>query len=197
MENTKGSETRWPAVIGVMGIFYLLFIVLQFLCVAIYYRTEDVPFNMLGQWVFPVFLVSLVPLLFFVHTKRLAFLTAIPMFALAVIDAIRTLSEIGMWGTSEFMVTSLVPTVFSVVLLILYVIQMFARPHSPALSILFLICFILYLLFLGGALLVSYVSAPAVSFNLASFLSSLFGFIGLLFSAIAYTIAMFRSRKQV
>ena len=190
------SENRWPVVIGIIGILYLLFVILQFISIAMYYQYEGIPLERLNKWYFELILVFLVPVLFFIHTKRLAFLTAIPLVILTVLDAIYSLPGEGMWGTPEYTVTSLIPTLFSVVLMILYVVQMFARPKSPALSIVFLVLSVLDLGFLALVLVLTFFSPVTGYVSPASFFASLFGYIGLIFSLIAYTIAMFRSRKN-
>ena len=194
----KESDTRWPAVIGILGIFYLVFVVLQFLCIASVYRAEGIPLSALTIWFIQLFVVSLVPVLFFVHTKKLAFLTAIPMFVLTVIDVADVLSNRILWEIPENVIRIVIPAFVSVILFILYLIQMIVRPRSSALSVVFLILFVLDLIYLGILLISSVVVAlSGYQTNPANTFSSVFGLIGLLFSAIAYIIAMFRSRKKI
>lgn len=194
----KEADTRWPAVIGILGIFYLVFVVLQFICIASFYRSKGIPLGALTTWYIQLFLVSLVPVLFFVHTKKLAFLTAVPMFFLTVIDVADVLSNRILWEIPENVIRIVIPAFVSVILFVLYLIQMIVRPRNSAVSICFLILFIMELIYLGILLAISFVDAlRGYPMDPANTFSSVFGLIGLLFSAIAYTIAMFRSRKKI
>ena len=135
-------------------------------------------------------------MLFFVHTRKLAFLTAIPMVISLVMHGISLFSS---WGNmdSTVQLRSLLSFVPGLILVVLYVIQMFVRPRNPALSIIYLILAILNLLQSAGLLVVDVLNDYAYVYPSEYFLmSNVLGIVASIFLTIAYCKAMFVSRKK-
>lgn len=190
--------TRWPAVTGVMGILYFLFYILTVVFWITYYADMGIPAQayLVSNLIY-IILASAVPVLFLVHTKKLAFLTAIPMvllFILGTINMFGNLSMIGDGGAFFNLYNLWLPQAISTLLVIFYVIQMFVRPANAALSVLYLIISIILLLYSGGAVLTKLVQASYLTE--IYLLSDVFTFIASIFSTVAYCIAMFSSRKR-
>lgn len=189
----KPVTRRWPASCGVMGVLYLLFFLAATVMLVLYYNNVSIP---MAAWlsgrIIPFVLALAVPVLFFTPTKKLAFLTAIPMVLNLVYVGISTFSMIRRLRTEE-MIVSLVEFGFLLILAVFYVIQMTVRPRSAALPVLYLIFSILYLLAYAvmtlSVMRITYRSPFTALYEICTFVS-------MIFLAVGYIVAMFSSRKR-
>ncbi len=190
--------TKWPAVCGVMGVLYVVFAIFNTVLMFLYYRDQMISDSAIGSVMLSQIIVLIlaiaVPVLFFVHTKKLAFLTAIPMVIIFIIDLIgqiNVLSHIGF--VNELILTNVIPLILSFILMVFYVIQMFVRSRSAALPVLYLIFSIIYVLYRLVIVVVGLVDGYPTRFLTPANLASV---IGEIFLAIAYIVAMFSSKKR-
>ena len=189
------QTTRWPVSTGIMGILHLLFYLVAMIPRFIYYQDMGVPAAMLN-WssIIYVLLAFAVPVLFFVHTKKIAILTAIPMIVTLILEGISTFTTFRYMGSYSIM-TSLLTFAPMFILTVLYVIQMLARPHSAALPI-------IYLIFAIVAIVLTFISNFRYfryeydSYMVYFAISLLVIWFSDIFAYVAYIIAMFSSRKR-
>lgn len=188
------NNAKWPTVIGIIAVIgfalYLIGRIIQF----IYYAQEfgDTYSFFNGTPIYYVILGALVPVSFFLHTKKLAFLTAIPMFISLVLYTFEVMPQIlkGMHGV--YTTFDIIDLALSAVLFLFYVLQMILRLEEKSLCILFMIFQIMYCIFFTVACFYSgieYMPGILAVKNVLLVLS--YGFTG-----AAYIIAMFSSRKK-
>ena len=178
-----------------MGILHLLFYLVAMIPRFIYYQDMGVPAAMLS-WssIIYVILAFAVPVLFFVHTKKIAILTAIPMIVTLILEGISTFSSFRYLGSYDSLV-SLLTFVLMFILTALYVIQMLARPHSAALPVIYLIFAIITIV--GTFILnLRYFRYEYNSYMVYIAISMLVIWFSDIFAYVAYIIAMFSSRKR-
>ena len=192
----KKVTSKWPASTGIMGILYFIFTVVSLVPYLLYYvEVIDYPSAFLNVYrIIHILLVIAVPVLFFVHTKKAAFVTAIPMFIMLVMDLISFLGNMR-YSYSSIVFRDLSMLVTTFVLVALYVIQMFVRSRSAAMPVVYLILAILYLVVscifrLLGIRDINY--DTYIYFGIGSLIS----WFAEIFAHIAYIIAMFSSRKR-
>ena len=160
-----------------------------------YVEVVDYPRAFLNVYrIIHILLVIAVPVLFFVHTKKVAFVTAIPMFIMLVMDLISFFGNVRYYY-SDILLREIVMLLPYFILVVLYVIQMFVRPRSVALPVIYLILAVLYLIFscifrLLGIRDINY--DTYIYFGIGSLIS----WFAEIFAYIAYIIAMFSSRKR-
>ena len=185
--------SKWPVSTGVMGVLYFIFTLISFVPYLMYYvEVIDYPEAFLNAYrIIHILLVIAVPVLFFVHTKKTAFVTAIPMFLMLVMDLISFFSNFRYYY-SELLIRQLVTLVPYFILVVLYVIQMIVRPRSPAMPIIFLVLAILYILISCAANIIGYSMGDFSYFGIGALIS----WFAEIFALIAYIIAMFSSRKR-
>ena len=191
----KKWHTRWPSSIGTMAIISLVFYLGALVPLFLYFRADSyMPITgfLSAYRIIEILLAIAIPVLFFTHTKKLAFLTAIPMVISLILFAVDTFSAIR-YMDSVSLGQNVVLFGFEFILVILYVIQMSARPRSAALPIIYLIFSILELLLLAVFVIMavaeSYAPDMYIVYRLVHFVSSIF-------LTVAYCIAMFSSRKR-
>ncbi|MBO4834840.1 MAG: zinc-ribbon domain-containing protein [Lachnospiraceae bacterium] len=187
------KTTRWPVSTGIMGILHLFFYLVAMVPMYLYYDQMGIPGAMIS-WsrILYVVLAFLVPILFFVHTKKIAILTAIPMIVILILEGINTFSSFRYLGSTS-MLTSLLTFVPMFILTALYVIQMLARPHSAALPIIYLIFAILTIVW-TFIMNIRYFQNGYSYVYIA--LAMLIIWLSDIFAYVAYIIAMFSSRKR-
>ena len=190
------QTTRWPVSTGIMGILHLFFYLIAQIPMVIYYEKMGSSLAIFtGTKIVYILLAFAVPVLFFVHTKRIAILTAIPMIVTMILEGISTFSNFRYMGSYDTLV-SLLTFVPMFILTALYVIQMLARPHSAALPVIYLIfaiitivlTFILNIRFFSNTSYDSYMMYIAIMI--------LITWVADIFAYVAYIIAMFSSRKR-
>ena len=189
------KATKWPVSTGIMGILHLLFYLVAMIPRFIYYQDMGVPAAMLS-WssIIYAILAFAVPVLFFVHTKKIAILTAIPMIVTLILEGISTFSSFRYLGSYDSLV-SLLTFVLMFILTALYVIQMLARPHSAALPVIYLIFAIITIV--GTFILnLRYFRYEYNSYMVYIAISMLVIWFSDIFAYVAYIIAMFSSRKR-
>ncbi len=192
----KKVTSKWPASTGIMGILYFVFTLVSLVPYCLYYL--DIYGNAGAFFsvyrIIHVLLVIAVPVLFFVHTKKVAFLTAIPMFIMLVMDMISFFGNIRYYYSTTI-IQELATLVPYFILVVLYVIQMFVRSRSAAMPVIFLILAILYILF---SLVIRLYVFGTADFNTYSYfgIGNLIGWFAEIFAFVAYIIAMFSSRKR-
>lgn len=186
----KADDTKWPVSIGIMGIFYFIFTVADILFLHLSYNGSFSIFSFITP-----FIACMVPVVYFVHTKKLAYLTSIPMTLLLIYEIIEVFLSRFIWDVPTFLIYTVIPIFISLILVILYIIQMFVRPHSPALSIIYLILSIIVRMLMAAELLVMLLQILRGDVELAFFIERLFYFVASIFATIAYTMAMFKTRK--
>ncbi len=191
----KKWHTRWPASTGVMGVIFLVFFLASLVALYMYFR-EDI-YMPLGTFfgvrrIIDILLAVAVPVLFFVHTKKLAFLTAIPMVIQLILTGINVFSNMG-YTDDLLLGMDIILFAFEFILVILYVIQMCVRAHNPAMPIIYLILSILELLAAAVFVVVSIAEYYRPDMMIAY---SIFNYIASIFLTAAYCIAMFSSRKR-
>ncbi|MBR5931133.1 MAG: zinc ribbon domain-containing protein [Lachnospiraceae bacterium] len=193
----KLVTTKWPVSTGIMGILHMVFYLAAQIPMAVYYASEGISGAMFSWTRIVYILLAIgVPVLFFVHTKKIAILTAIPMFVILILDAISTFSSLR-YGGSYGVLSNLLTFVPSFVLVVLYVIQMLVRPHSAAMPI-------IYLIFAIIAIILTFIANIRIFTNYSYYDSymtylaiTLFGiWVADIFAYVAYIIAMFSSRKR-
>ena len=188
--------TKWPASCGVFGVLFFLFFAASIIPMLIYYDEIGIGIGVyLGGRIIPLLMAIAVPILFFVHTKKLAFLTAIPMVIMLIMDIISLFSvmNFGYDMPVSYSIMQIVGTGLSFILVVFYVLQMIIRPAGAALPVLYLIFAIIAMLFSFvniGVSLVGGLSMPAI--GIANAIIAL----SFVFEKIAYIIAMFSSRKR-
>lgn len=188
----KRVTSKWPVSTGVMGILYFVFTLISFVPYLMYYVDvvyfPEAFFN--AYRIIHILLVIAVPVLFFVHTKKVAFITAIPMFIMLVMDLISFFANVRYYY-SELLIRQLITIVPFFILVVLYVIQMIVRPRSAALPVIFLIFAIFYII-------LSFVSSIVGFRGDFSYLGigALLSWFAEIFAMVAYMIAMFSSRKR-
>lgn len=191
----EAQKSRWPASCGVMGVLALVFYLISMIPLFFYFR-DDLYMSLVEFWnvqrIIGILLAIAVPVLFFVHTKKLAFLTAIPMVINLIILGINTFSNLR-YADAMMLGEDILTFGFEFILVVLYVIQMCVRPHNPAMPIIYLILSILELLMMGIFVLINAVEYYAPELVT---LYSVAGYISSIFLTIAYCIAMFASRKK-
>lgn len=187
-------HTRWPASIGTMAVISLVFYLAALVPLFLYFREDYMPvmafFNVYR--IIGILLAIAVPVLFFAHTKKLAFLTAIPM----VIDLI--LLGIDTFANMRYMDSLAVGEnviLFGVefILVVLYIIQMCVRPHNPAMPIIYLILSILLLIVKAIFVIVNITEYYRPDMFIVYYIIN---FVSVIFLTVAYCIAMFSSRKR-
>ena len=187
-------HTRWPGSIGTMGVISLVFYLAALVPMFIYYHDDYMPimgfFN--AYRIIGILLAIAVPVLFFTHTKKLAFLTAIPMvinLILLAVDTFATMRYMDSLAVGENII------LFGVefILVVLYVIQMCARPHNPAMPIIYLILSILELIVLAIFVIINF-----TEYYRPDMLNvySVINYVSSIFLTVTYCIAMFSSRKR-
>lgn len=189
----KPVTKRWPAVCGVMSVLYLLFFLLSLVFLILYYTDSHMPvISLLAARIIPIILAIAVPVLFFTPTKKLAFLTAIPMFLNLIFAGINTFSMLR-YTPAQAIIQNLVDLGFLLILAVFYIIQMTARPRSAALPVLYLIFSILHLITYAilevRSLALGYMPAYVNAVEIATFISQIF-------LTVAYCAAMFSSRRR-
>ena len=192
----KKVTSKWPVSTGIMGILYFVFTLVSLVPYLLYYvEVVDYPGAFLNVYrIIHILLVIAVPVLFFVHTKKVAFVTAIPMFIMLVMDLISFFGNVRYYY-SDILLREIVMLLPYFILVVLYVIQMFVRPRSVALPVIYLILAVLYLIFscifrLLGIRDINY--DTYIYFGIGSLIS----WFAEIFAYIAYIIAMFSSRKR-
>ena len=191
----KKWHTRWPSSIGTMAIISLVFYLGALVPLFLYFRADSyMPITgfLSAYRIIEILLAIAIPVLFFTHTKKLAFLTAIPMVISLILFAVDTFSVMR-YMDSVSLGQNIVLLGFEFILVILYVIQMSVRPRSAAMPIIYLIFSILELLLLAVFVIISIAESYApdmyIVYRLVNFVSSIF-------LTVAYCIAMFSSRKR-
>ena len=191
----KKWHTRWPSSIGTMAIISLVFYLGALVPLYLYFH-EETYMPILGFFgvyrIIEILLAIAVPVLFFTHTKKLAFLTAIPMVISLILFAVDTFSALR-YMDSLSLGQNVVLLGFEFILVILYVIQMSVRPRSAAMPIIYLIFSILELLVLAVFVIIAvteyYAPDMYIVYRIVNYISSIF-------LTVAYCIAMFSSRKR-
>ena len=188
------SATKWPVSTGVMGILHLLFYLVAQIPMYIYYDQMGIPSAMLS-WsrIIYIIVAFAVPVLFFVHTKKIAILTAIPMIVVLIMEGISTFSNFRYMGSSD-MVYSMLTFIPMLILTVLYVIQMLVRSRSAALPVIYLI-FAIITIVLTFIINIRYF-ASYTSYMTYIAITMLVIWFADLFAYVAYMIAMFSSRKK-
>ena len=177
-----GNEARWPAVCGVMGI--LAFAALMF-NIMYPFDLNDIRISI---WTaIDILLAIAVPVLFLIHTRKIPILTAIPMILTFIVDIMFYF----IYYSREFEIIIgeswfIVPRLFSLSVIILYVIQMLTRMRNPVLAIL---CIILSVSYLTYLLIYSLSYGGPNIYTLLNFLQNLF-------LSVAYIVAMFKAKKR-
>ena len=191
--------TKWPTVCGVMGVLYVFFFIISMVLMILYYKDMGYPdsviTSIMTSQIITLVLAIAVPVLFFVHTKKLAFLTAIPMFLVFILNLIGQVSVLNQIGGvyGSLFLTNVVPLIFSFILLVFYVIQMIVRSQSAALSVLYLIFAIIAVLYSLIISVISLIEGYSPGYILGS---NLVNVIASIFLTVAYIVAMFSSRKR-
>ena len=188
-------HTRWPASIGTMAVISLVFYLGALVMLYIYYQQDMyMPLGAFfsGYRIIEILLAIAVPVLFFIHTKKLAFLTAIPMFINLILLGVDTLPHLR-YMDPYTVGQNVILFAFEFILVILYIIQMSVRPRNAAMPIIYLILSILELLVMAVLIIVSftryYRPETMIIYLILNYISSIF-------LTVAYCIAMFSSRKR-
>ncbi len=198
----KFKRTRWPSSCGTMGILHFVFFLFSAGCWVLYYADEFMPGNQLfsaiiAPRIIPLLIALAIPVLFLIHTKKLAFLTAIPMILMLVMDWINNaeLMRMGiMEMQSELYVTNVLPLVLLTILAVLYLIQMLVRPRNAALAVVYLILAIIYMILMVIVLMVNLIQSRYMSGFIV--FANVLNTIGAILLQIGYIVAMFSSRKR-
>ena len=188
--------SKWPVSTGIMGILYFVFTLVSLVPYLLYYvEVIEYPLAFFNVYrIIHVLMVIAVPVLFFVHTKKVAFVTAIPMFIIFVMDLISYLGNLRV-TSSGIALRELSMLASTFILVVLYVIQMFVRSRSVALPVIFLILAILYLIFSCIFRLMGIIDIAYDSYSYFG-IGSLIAWFAEIFAFVAYIIAMFSSRKR-
>ena len=189
----KRVTSKWPVSTGVMGILYFVFTLVSFVPYLMYYvEVIDYPEAFFTPYrIIHLLLAIAVPVLFFIHTKKVAFVTAIPMFLMLVMDMINFFGNVRYYYR-ELLAEQIVLVGLFFVLVAFYVIQMIVRPRSAALPVLYLIFGIIYLIITAVIRALSIGGGYEVYWSIGSIIS----WFAEIFSTVAYIIAMFSSRKR-
>ncbi|MDO4528830.1 MAG: hypothetical protein Q4B55_00310, partial [Lachnospiraceae bacterium] len=187
-------HTRWPGSIGTMGVISLVFYLAALVPLFIYYHDDYMPimgfFN--AYRIIGILLAIAVPVLFFTHTKKLAFLTAIPMVINLILLAVDTFSNMR-YMDSLAVGENIILFGVEFILVVLYVIQMCVRPHNPAMPIIYLILSILELLVMAVFVIINFTEYYRPDMiNVYSVIN----YVSSIFLTVTYCIAMFSSRKR-
>ncbi len=192
----KKVTSKWPVSTGIMGILYFIFMLVSLVPYLLYYvEVIDYPSAFLNAYrIIRILLVIAVPVLFFVHTKKAAFVTAIPMFVMLVMDLISFLGNMR-YSYSAIVLRDLSMLVTTFVLVVLYVIQMLVRSRSAAMPVIYLIIAILYLVV---SCIFRLLGIRDINYDTYLYfgIGSLIAWFAEIFAYIAYIIAMFSSRKR-
>ena len=210
--------TKWPTVCGVMGVLYVFFFIISMVLMIFYFKDMGIPGSVIPSimraQIITLILAIAVPVLFFVHTKKQAFLTAIPMVLMFIINLITLITLLtqngGLYGSPSpaneiyssvyttlfglsisLFLTNVIPLFFSFILLVFYVIQMIVRPQGAALPVLYLIFTIILVLYF----LITFVLGLVEGLGGYILASNLVKVIASIFLAVAYIVAMYSSRK--
>lgn len=195
----KKGDTRWPPRIGVMGIFYFIFYLFWVVAeiLGFYTLTEGNVLSIPAADIIGPLLVSLVPLVYFLHTKKLAFLTAIPMVAITVFEIVNALNSLNYMVPTYFGLR-VFPAFFSIILVVLYIVQMIVRPYSSALSVIYLVISIIGRVITG--IFISVVMVEAITatdnYSIVFAIGEIFYYIASVFAMVGYSMAMFSARKS-
>ena len=186
--------SRWPASIGIMAVISLVFYLGALTMMFLYYQ-EDM-YMPVGSFfvsnILNILIAIAIPVLFFVHTKKVAFVTAIPMLISLVLTGVNTFRDI-QYLDSVSIGQSVLFFAFELILVIFYILQMTIRPHNPALSILYLI-FAVLLIILDAIFVIMFIGqsyAPGYMI-----LWRVLNFVSTIFLSVGYIIAMFSSRRR-
>lgn len=191
----KKTLTKWPPSIGIMGVISLVFFVAALVMLFLYY-TENLYMplgSFVGSHIIDLILAVAVPVLFFIHTRKLAFLTAIPMVISLVLTGIYAFRDFRYLMDDVSMVRNFLVFAFELILVIFYILQMTIRPHNPALSILYLIFAVLELIVLAIFLVIFVTRGRFYTFMP---IYQILNYISSVFLSVTYIMAMFASRKK-
>ena len=191
----KKVTSKWPASTGIMGILYFIFTLVSLVPYLLYYvEVIDYPSAFLNIYrIIHILLVIAVPVLFFVHTKKAAFVTAIPMFVMLVMDLISFFGNVRYYY-SDILLREIAMLFPYFILVVLYVIQMFVRSRSAAMPVVYLIIAILYMI---ASLVLRLIGFSNMIYSDSYFaIGNLISWFAGIFAYIAYIIAMFSSRKR-
>ncbi|MBO7730842.1 MAG: zinc ribbon domain-containing protein [Lachnospiraceae bacterium] len=191
----KKVTSRWPASTGIMGVLYFIFTLASLVPYFFYYvEVIESPLAFLNVYrIIHILLVIAVPILFFVHTKKAAFVTAIPMFIMLVMDLISFFGNVRYYY-SDILLREIAMILPYFILVVLYVIQMFVRSRSAAMPVVYLIIAILYIL---ASLVLRLIGFRGMLYSDSYFaIGNLITWFAGIFAYIAYIIAMFSSRKR-
>ena len=178
-----------------MGILYFIFTLVSLVPYLLYYvEVIDYPSAFLNVYrIIHILLVIAVPVLFFVHTKKAAFVTAIPMFVMLVMDLISFFGNVRYYY-SDILLREIAMLLPYFILVVLYVIQMFVRSRSAAMPVVYLIIAILYMI---ASLVLRLIGFRNMIYSDSYFdIGNLISWFAEIFAYIAYIIAMFSSRKR-
>lgn len=187
--------TRWPKSCGILLVISTFFILLSCPCMMLYYGSIGIPaidavnFDM----VLMVLVSAALPVLFFVHTKRRAVVTAIPLVVNLIFGCISMFVNLTYMDTYNIL-ESAIFYFLELILVALYVIQMAVRPRSAALPVIYMIVAILQLLFEFATFFYFFI----ITYTVSDFIlvRAVLIDISNIFLAIALIIAMFSSRKK-
>lgn len=191
----KKVTSKWPVSTGIMGILYFIFTLVSLVPYLLYYvEVIDYPSAFLSVYrIIHILLVIAVPVLFFVHTKKAAFVTAIPMFVMLVMDLISFFGNVRYYY-SDILLREIAMLLPYFILVVLYVIQMFVRSRSAAMPVVYLIIAILYII---ASLVLRLIGFRNMIYSDSYFaIGNLISWFAEIFAYIAYIIAMFSSRKR-
>ena len=191
-----GKLTKWPVSTGIMGILHFLLYLGAQIPIFIYFSRMGTP-ELIFNWsrIIYVICARAVPILFFVHTKKIAILTAIPMVVILVLEGISFFSSLR-YLSSYDIVNNMLTFVPMFILTVLYVIQMAARPRSAALPVIYLIFAIIGIVLSFVASINLFRSSGIGTYTGYLAGSVFFIWVADIFAHVAYIIAMFSSRKK-
>ena len=197
------SETAWPILVWILAIAYFLTYITSRLCDTFRMATDsDTISSYISSMFIYILAALLVPVLFAIPTKKIAFITATPaiIFVLGNLKFIIQILKIGHFPTID-VIYNLVLLLFQFALLAVYVIQMFVR-NRMALPIVYTVLYVLYLLFNGGFciyyifMLIRSEATPINQKVLTAF-GNVFYFVSVIILGVVYCIATFSVRKEI
>ena len=149
------NPAAWPIPVWVLSIVYFITYMMCFICNLIItgsadrMRLDSKQFvaYLLGQLVF-VMSAFLVPVLFTVHTKKIAFITALPLVIVLGANAVNTINVCihASHYPMYIVILDIVGMFFDLLLATLYIIQMFIK-NRVALPLIFTVLYSLYLVY--------------------------------------------------
>ena len=184
----KANGGRWPVSTGILSLIAFLFTVASCICLVIFYQSVGAV-GYLPSVILNVLAPLALTVLFFVPTRRIPFLTALPRAVPLLFLLGRTLFISVRAGGMNLTPTFLISVLFDLALFVIYLVAVLTKPKSPVLAIVYLVLTVVSCLY----------AIPAAFFGRPLYMlliSNLVDVVATILTGVAYCVALFSLTKS-